>query len=275
MTLRELKNEVHSLSFISPGEQGGLFFSSVKRALSIIFCQLKITNCQEFSVEPLPIVSHYENLIHNGKEIKTLPLAGRAYSLRLSGKGRVVIVDGMITQSKNFDSEDITIRGFIENGGQIRFEGDFSYRIVDFATFSDVRSDKIEDIFSAENDCVVDMNYKKDFFSFVSANDENNLPIKGCYTCGTKLHLPKGFKGKVLVTYRRCPKELFEDDESIIDIPEQYKSLLALLVAAFTLTDDNPELSEKYMSIYDKAVGDMKEAKGTLDSVWVRTNGWA
>ena len=275
MTLRELKNEVNSLSFISPEEQGGLFFSSVKRALSLLFCQLKLTKCLEYSIEPLPIVSCYTNLIHNGKETKTLPLSGRAYSIRLSGKGRVSIVDGEITKTKEFNSEDIILKGFIEKGGKVSFEGDFSYKIISFITFSDVRSDRIEDIYAGDEDYTIDMKDKKDFFSFVSATDEKGLPIRNSSTVGTKLILPKGYRGKVLITYRVRPTDPDGCDETVIDIPKRFEPLLAPLVAAFTLADDNPELSERYMMIYDNLLGCMNDTKEDLTPIWVRTNGWA
>ena len=275
MTLRELKNEVNSLSFISPEEQGGLFFSSVKRALSMLFCQLKITKCLEYSIEPLPVVSSYTNLVHNGKETKTLPLSGRAYSIRLSGKGRIVIIDGGIIQTKEFNSDDILFRGFIEKGGTVRFEGDFSYKIVSFITFNDVKSERTEDIYSENEDYIIDMQEKNDFFSFLSVTDEKGLPIKNYSTSGTRLFLPKGYRGKVLITYRVRPIDLADCDESIIDIPKRFEPLLAPLVAAFTLADDNPELSEKYMMIYDNLLGCMNDTKEDLAPIWVRTNGWA
>lgn len=275
MTLRELKNEVNSLSFIAPEEQGGLFISSVKRGLSTIFCQLKLTKRLEYSIEPLPIVSCYTNLIHNGKETKTLPLSGRAYSIRLSGKGRVLIVDGEITKTKEFNSEDIILKGFIEQGGKVSFEGDFSYKIVSFITFSDVRSYRTEDIYAGDEDYAIDMKDKKDFFSFVSATDENGLTVRNSSTLGTKLILPKGYRGKVLITYRARPIEPEDCDESVIDIPKRFEPLLAPLVAAYTLADDNPELSERYMMIYDNLLGCMNDAKEDLTPIWVRTNGWA
>ena len=275
MKLRELKKEVYSLSFIPEEEEGVRFISAVRRALSIIFCELKVTGRRTVLIGK-DIFHSITGLHHIGGKTVTLPLAGRAYALRLSGKGSFTVHDGAVEITKSFDSDDITFKGFLEQGGTVEFGGPYSYTIHSLVIYSEIPSDRIDDIPEPEDSPVIDMSDYPDFFSFSTPpTDASGNDIRGAFTDGTKLVLPKGFSGKVNIFYRKRPIHLSDNDEQLVDIPDAYLPLLAPLSAALMLLDDDKDLSECYMELYSRMAEDIKKNATSANTKYVRTNGWA
>ena len=275
MKLKDLKKEVCSLCFITPEEASVGFVNAVRRALSIIFCELKVTGKKTLSVVNKSICKSQTNIPHVGKKNLTLPLAGRAYSVKLSGKGCFTVRDGPIVKTQNFDTDEACFKGFIQFGGEIEFSGDYAYTVLSFVTFSDIVSDRIEDIPDDGERCI-DMSKYPDFFAFVSPpTDSAKNDIRGVMTDGAKIILPPGYSGRVHVHYRKRPLPLVDDDEQIINIPDAYLPLLAPLTAALLLVDDDKELSDCYMELYGRMAEGMKASASPKEEICVRTNGWA
>ena len=273
MKLKDLKNEVCSLCFMRPEEVGVGFINAVRRALSIIFCELKITGKKSMTISKNRICKSEENISHIGKSDLTLPLVGRAYSVKLSGKGSFTVYDGPILKTESFDADEICFKGFIKYGGEIKFKGDYSYTVLSLTTFSDISSDRLEDI-PDDSAYIVDMNRYPDFFSFSAPpTDIMKNEIKGIVTDGTKIIFPVDFSGKATVYYRKRPLPLIDDDEEYINLPDGYLTLLAPLTSAMILVDDDKNLSDCYMELYSRMAKSMKPTLS--EATQVRTNGWA
>ncbi len=273
MKLKDLKKEVCSLCFITPEEVGVDFINAVRRALSIIFCELKITGKKTLTIANQIVCKSEEGISHTGKKDLTLPLAGRAYSVKLSGKGSFTVHDGPIVRTEEFDADEICFKGFLKYGGEIEFNGDYAYTIMSLITFSDIASDRLEDI-PDDDIFTIDMSKYPDFFSFCAPpSDVMKNDIRGAITDGSKIILPKGYSGKVNIHYRKRPLPLIDDDEEYINLPEGYLPLLGPLTAAMLLVDDDKNLSDCYMELYSRMAEGMKTT--VAESSQVRTNGWA
>lgn len=275
MKLREIKKEVYSLAFI-PAEQDDIrFINAVRRALSIIFCELRVTGKKTLLIAKDNIRST-TGLRHIGGETVALPLAGRAYAIRLSGKGCFTIYDGPMVLSKEFDDNDVSFKGFLRYGGKIEFSGEYGYTVLNLITYPDILSDRIEDIPEPCDSPEINMSNYPDFFSFCAPpTDSRGNEIRGAVTDGAKLILPVGYSGKVNIFYRKRALPLPDDGDHIVDIPDVYLPLLAPLSASLMLIDDDRDLADCYMELYSRMAEDMKKAQNTENVKYVRTNGWA
>ena len=239
----------------------------------MIFSRLGIGAEKRIFKKALPVLSRYKGLTHQGYETKTLPLAGRAYSMKLSGRGTVIIRDGALVTRKDFNSEEVIFRGFISYGGEVSLVGDYRFTLIDFTCSADVFSDDLMDIPDG-NGWAVDMTSLSDFSSLVSVTDQNGEAIDGWCTVGSRLILPEGCAECIRVIYRKRPLQISADEDGI-DLPSRYVPLLAPLCSALMLSDDNPELSEKYMKLYESMVKEAVALQKNIDPLRVKTNGWA
>lgn len=276
MTVRELKNEVYSLARLPIGEADGLFMSSLRRALLRIYAELKISDTKRLYITPCHQLSKIPQLIHYKGETKTLPLTGRAYSLKVSGKGYFTVRDGLDVLRYDFDSEEIRFCGFIKNGGEISFCGDYAYTVYDFVTYSSSFSDREEDIPDGSPYRTIDINLGGDFLMPLSyPTDRRGVAIKGMSIWGTKLTFAADFSGEVYLKYVKMPKKCTDSDEDIIDLPPNCSALLAPLVASLILIDDDYELSEKYERIYQTSKNELGGLYTSHSAEYVMTEGWA
>lgn len=258
---------------MTPEEVGVGFINAVRRALSIIFCELKITGKKTLAIAAKSICKSEECISHIGKKDLTLPLEGRAYSVKLSGKGSFTVRDGPTVKTESFDADEVVFKGFIKYGGEVEFSGDYAYTVLSFTTFSDITSDRLEDIPDDAVHCI-DMSKCPDFFSFSAPpTDMMKNEIKGAVTDGTKIILPDDYSGKVNVYYRKRPLSIIDDDEQYIYLPEGYLPLLAPLTSSMLLVDDDKKLSDCYMELYGRMAEGMKS--NNAESKRVKTNGWA
>ena len=275
MTLRELKNEVYSLSFIPTEETGTRFIYAVKRALAMIYSELRLTAQKKILIHHIRPTARFSSIVHKANESTTLPLAGRAYYLELSGKGYFIVRDGAISTRYDFDSDRAVFRGFIEKGGEIEFLGEFSYTVVKLVTFSELVSDRREDI--PDGDAPrINLAEFDDFCALAELpKDSRGNEIKLSAIDGSLITLDEDFVGEVNISYIRRPRGVFEDDNSPIDLPGQYIPLLAPLVAFFILLDDDTSLAEGYKKIYEQMLVSFKQGLSKKKSEYVKTNGWA
>ncbi len=273
MKLKDLKKEVCALSFITPENANVGFITSVRRALSIIFSDLRISGKKTLTVPKKSICKSEKNILHKGNESLTLPLAGRAYSIKLSGKGWFIIHDGAISRRESFDDDDVSFRGFLTSGGTVEFCGEYAYTVVSLLCFSDISSDRLTDI-PLDDENFIDMSGHPDFFAFSGPpSDGSGKGIRGAVLDGAKILLPNDFCGRVTVHYRKRPKNILDDGDETVDLPHGYLPLLAPLCASFLLADDDRELSECYMALYKSMADGMKTSSANAE--YVKTNGWA
>ena len=279
MTYSELRCEVTALGFDDIIEREELLVSSINRALRTIFSERAVTRTVKLFSPGQRIVSRVREIRHTGGIDMTLPLAGRAYSMRVSGVGRVTVRDGNEERSFDFSSNSELIRGYLHTGGEVTFCGDYSYSVYDLITYSEAYSDNTEDIpdGSATRTFDIRMSYG-DFLSFASLpRDNRGKCIQNCTLCDGKLEIDSEYCGEITLTYRRLPRTVTGAvADEVIDVPEEYAHLLALLVASYVWLDDDEDKAKYYKELYSEMLRSLGNSTYSSIAVgYTDTNGWA
>lgn len=275
MTLQDLQNDVYALGFERVTDPDDLFISAANRALRMIYTECKIKRSVTLRTDSVAVSSHIPRLRYNASAV-TLPLVGRAYSMRVSGKGRFVIRDAESVRAESFDADDRLYRGFIASDCTLTLEGDYSYTVYDLTTYSEITSDRIESIPDGSGCVKYDFSEYPDFMAFSQIpKDERGKEVKDASIEGSILTLRHQCGRSVTVTYYRQPKMISADDlYGHIDIPRSAESALPLLCASFLWREDESELAEHYYALAKdmlKGVGEEfthKSAKYTVLDGW-------
>ena len=215
-----------------------------------------------------PVIVHYSG------EKKSLPLVGRAYSLSVSGKGHFIVRDGYDCIRYDFDTDSSLFRGFINTGGEISFEGDYAYTVVDLVCYTDIMSNREEDIPDGGEQRYISLADKGIIKVITPPVDRHGVSIDGARIVGDGLCLPSDFYGAVCFEAIRLSKECGSDEDKV-DIPDRYFSLLPPLVAALLFSDDDEELAAKCEKMYENLKKELNLIEQPHASISVQTNGWA
>ena len=225
----------------------------------------------------------------------------KAYYFECDGTGKAVIeakIDGeweligevdMMNSGRKYR----TYRGFIKRdgdwfGGEVRlsFTGLFAYSIRCVALY-DVLYGPTEDDIPAYGPFYAYHMHKEtdDFLSWCTPPilvEETDTMLNQEYRIendGTLL-LPYGADGLYRVHYNRLPKPLVdqgapEEDTSLIDLDEELCALMPLLIASFVWAEDEPELSEYYLTLYRERAADIDARNRNATPVLIKNvYGW-
>ena len=261
MTYNDLSKDILSLLGESEVTKPLLIFS-VNRALCDIYARRAIyrtVKLYQGGIQP----SYYRKEIYcKGGDDVTLPLTGKAYSMRLSGEGFYRINDGAKSTITEFRTgrESRLVRGVIENGGDIKFYGYASFMVFDFSLYEEIPSTKLDELPDGREMTSLDIRtLHDDFYAFAfPAKDGYGNPIKGSVLRDGRLEVPKDFRGEIELTYRTLPKKILEmedaekEGEQQIPIPPEYEHPLALLVAFYCTLVKNPAAAELMRLEYER-----------------------
>lgn len=275
MTLKDLQNDVYALGFERVTDPDDLFISAANRALRMIYTECDIKSTVRLHTERAEVSSHIPKIRYRGCAM-TLPLAGRAYSLRVSGKGRFVIRSATMVQIESFDTDDTLYRGFIDSTCTLTLDGEYSYTVYDLTTYAQIFSDRIEDIPSDSKSNRYDFSKYPDFLAFCdTVTDECGEQIRNISFEGSVLtvHNPDG--RDVSVTYKKQPKRISGDEYEKIDVPPAAESALSLLCASFLWRDDEPEIAQHYFALGRELMSGVGEAPKSRSVKYKTTDGWA
>lgn len=279
MILRELKNDVISLGFDDMLEREDLFITSANRALRTIYSERVISKTVKLFAHGQTASTRIKELRHIGGEDVTLPLVGRAYSMRVCGEGKITVYDGKNKKIIEFNSENEVINGLLTSGGSILFSGDYSYTVYNLVTFDEVFSSNTADIPDGSPRRVYDIRAMfGDFLSFMSLpRDGRGQLIDDCSLCDGKLELDSSYRGEIILTYRRLPMTIVADlPDVVIDIPEEFAPLLSLLTASYVWLDDDEEKAKYYRELYSDMLKNIKASSyESVDTGYRNTNRWA
>lgn len=280
MTIQELEHEIKVLGFDGTIDLSTVLVPSANRAINYLYSRKCITKTVRLFARGSAI-SFYKKEIHceNGKPV-SFPLNGKAYSMRVCGSGSYTIKDSSSTTIQSFDTgmEGKLIRGFIQNGGEIKFHGSFSFTVYHFTIYSETFSPYIDDVPEGGADFVFDLReIYGDFMSFVSpAVDSSGLAIPGCSLKDGKLYVDANYNGEIILTYRRRPAPIASIMVDEIDIPDEYCHLFPLIVASYVLLDSDEEKALYYKARYDEMVDCMeKNCYHQIDHNYKNIDGWA
>ena len=274
MTLKDLQDDVYSLGYETVKHPDDFFINAANRALRIIFCNNKYMKTVRVHAR-YPERSLYAPITHYKAAPVTLPVKGRGYSLRVCGKGRFTVSDSLGERRYDFDSEDSLYRGFIANGGTIRLEGDVPYDIIDLSVYSELLSDRVEDIPDGGGSVSFDFSERADFLSFADEpRDAAGEVIESAQICGSVLTVDARSVSDVYIKYCIAPRRIHGDMNADIDVPPSAESQLSLLCASFLWRDSDAALADHYLELY-RSLSSEKEKTSTRYAQYLISDGWA
>ena len=279
MTLTELKHEVTLLGFDAEADVEAHIIAAANRALRHLYSQRSFTKTVRLFARGA-FVSYYRKEIHCGtQQVIICPAIGQAFSMRLCGSGTYTITDGTVVRSQQFESgaESVLVRGFLTKGGTIKFWGGYSFTVYDYTIYEDIFSPHIKDIPMGGTTVTFDLREMYgDFMAFISpAKDPSGNPIPGCVLTDGRIEITAGYRGEIVLTYRRLPETVTAETENI-DLPEEYTHLFPLLVASYVWLDTDENKALYYKLRYDEMIGLIKtENYQYIDNSYKNENGWA
>ena len=259
MTLRELKNELLSLTSLPSSEIEKKVCHAASRALFRIHTELKAVTEKSIYVTRPHIASHTPQLLCCGGERLELKLSGKAFSMRLCGKGSYTIYDGGESYTESFSLCGEAMSGFLKSEeARIVFTGDGAVTVMDLVCYSAINTDDPKRIPAYNELYQVAVDTEDRFIALAEPIcDGSGRKINGVECISGVIHYPKGVEGEIKVRYRRLPGRIsgaYPDDA--IDLPTSYTPLLPILTAAELLLEDEPE---RAMVLYNTYT-DLKDA---------------
>ena len=274
MTLKDLQDDVYSLGYESVKHPDDFFINAANRSLRIIFCKNEYKKTVRVHTR-YPETSLYAPITHYRTAPVTLPVKGRAYSLRACGKGIITVSDSIGERKHEFDGEDTLIRGFISGDARIRLEGSLPYDVIDLCVYSELLSDRLEDIPDGSGTVKFDFSERADFLSFSGEpRDASGATVSDALINGSVLTVNARSTTDLYVSYLIAPRRISDDINAEIDIPPSAESQLSLLCASFLWRDSDASLADHYLELY-RELSSPKSESATKSAEYLIIDGWA
>ena len=305
MTVSDLYKQVAGLGFESSLEDENIFVNAANRALLQVARLRPATRlCRVNHKPPTNLIAakssfrpteRSEALIYEANGAKAYYFEadgnGTAYAEFLSGDTWQPAAEpiALSTEAMRFRA----YRGFFKYGNnfvegrvRIRFEGEYTYSVRGVAFYERVYSPNVEDIFAYEPSTKYDISSLASDFLALSAppivEDEGRRILSEGYDFedGRVLLLPHEKPGVYTVRYLHRPEEISLETELAnesgqrIDLDDDLCAILPNLVAAYVLAEDEPQLAEYYLTLYNQQAAEIRAAARSYSSVPINFNGW-
>jgi hypothetical protein len=304
MRVSELYEQVAGLGFETSLDDGNdRFYQAAGRALLQINALRPRKGVLEISHRtPRNTVQNpsFSPILHEADDIVFEGVGIKAYYFECDGFG-MMYVEGMVdgewaiigevelTKSSGFRA----YRGFVRRDGKpfdgtvrLRFTGEYVYALRCLAMYSLLYGRDETDIPSFQPFYQYDMKeLTSDFLSFATPpikveECEHMLNQEYRVEENNVLLLPFGEDGLYRVHYKRQPKPLVNlgapaEDSAEIDLDEELCAILPLLTAAYVWAEDEPELSEYYLTLYRERAADLESRDRNAAPVVIKNvYGW-
>lgn len=296
MTVSELYSQVASLGFESSLESNDIFYNAAARAL------LEVNRVRPRTASVL--IDHVapENLTEDAfspryvkGELEFVGISPRCAYFEANGDGRVffeTVDDGRVfyeRELKRGDSGFTEYRVILEKTDgpvRMRFVGDYVYSVRNVAMYADLWGPGEDDVPRRAVYTSYDMKSIAENFLELNtppiAETEEYVNPAGDYRVeeGSRLLLPYNKPGVYKVIYKKLPRaigaeEAPVDSGELIDLDEDVAALLPPLIAAYVYAEDEPSLSEYYLSLYRQSAAEIRALARSSSVVRVKnTNGW-
>lgn len=278
MTLTELCNELKKITYGESSDELSEVAAVVNMSLARLYSDTKPTAVYSFyKSEILPIMRPLSFHKKGGCDL-TLPLAGRAYGMHLSGKGSFRIITGSDSEEFTFDTVGDFFSGIIDGAGEICFTGNLSYDVYSLSFYDEIGSEDLSDIptgYPKRYDLLELIPY---FDSPVAMpRDDNGVEIDGAEYIGSVMFIPPDYKGRVSVEYRLLPQKVSEHlaDEEIRVDPAHVQRLLHLC-AYYSLLESEERIAAEHLEGYRALlVSDVPRKNASASDKYVIEDGWA
>lgn len=299
MTVAELYSQVAALGFETSLESSEVFYNAAQRAvLEVNRIRPRVSLVEIDHVSPDNLIDDVFQPKHVKGELSFIGTSPRCAYFEYNGCGRVFFEtlgdDGEFDPfyEREFSHEG---NGFSEmrvlldkKDGPVRMRivGDYVFSVRNVAMYEDLWGPTETDVPKRGAYICYDMkDIVGDFLEFnnpaIAVGEEYISPAEDYrIESESRILLPCGKPGVYRVSYKRLPKAIgmdnsFEDSEEQIDLEEDLAALLPNLIAVYVYANDEPELSEYYLSLYRQAAAEIRAAVRSATPVQVRSaNGW-
>ena len=269
MTGIELRDTLSALGCPDAIFETDLFTSVVNFALRRIYNDLEFFSIGSFYAHGITPVSR-RNIHHAPGEELTVPVVGKAISMRVSGPfAKIYIATGPSNFSYSIDGYSYVIKELTpSNMAVISLCGDTDYTVYDLCVFDRVFSPRRDEI--PDGTDLTSYNILKNHQNFISfaglPTDAAGNIIEGAMVEGETVSVPADFCGEVYFKYRRRPiafKTL--DEDSQIDLPSNCAELLTLASLAYLYLN----IDEDRAQVYDESYRQMMSSLPRCESfIW-------
>lgn len=297
MTVKELYEQTAQLGFENSLESTERFFHAANRAILQVNSLRPAVRSYAVNHKPLEneVTEDTFSPVDKRNDTTFEAYDVKAYYFECDGNGTAILEALVNDRWKEVsrielksDRQFKPYRGLIDKSEcyvRLRFTGNYFYCVKNVAMYKYLYSDKTEDIPAMQPYVKYDMStLVPDFLALAEApilEGERNLRLNQEYEMeGDKIILiPSSISGIVKLIYRRRPNKLvYVDDplkdETRIDLDEELCSLLPLLVAAFVLAEDEPNLANTYMNTYKEWALRLESLNEDHSTVRITSNGW-
>ena len=302
MTVSELYNQVAGLGFESSLEDEGIFLNAANRALlQVARIRPATRTCRVNHKPPRNLLGDLSFSPTERSEALTYEAEGaKAYYFEADGNGVAYLeyfVGGQWTPFKDIplSSDGLAFkpyRGHFKNGNEfvqgrvrIRFEGEYTYSVRCVAMYATVYTPNPDDVFAYEPYTKYDIEKMAgDFLSLCSppiVEEEGRKTLSDGYDIedGRVLLLPRGRAGVYTVRYNHRPEQISDEDSATvsdqkIDLDSDLCAILPNLVAAYILAEDEPQLAEYYLTLYNQQAAEIRAQVRSYAATPIELNGW-
>ncbi len=262
MTLKQVESEVLGLMFEEEFDNASAFYDSLNRAMAQIATERDLVSEHKIYKPNLIPKELTEHIHHRSDESIKLDFKCKALSFTLNGKGKVLFTDGKTVFQEDFSGGTNIVKKIASSGSlSVEFKGEYDYDIINLATYSFLLSESTQDVESYSQYKEYDIK-KSDplFISFISMpRNEINEIIEEVQISGSIIKIPISYEGFINIRYKKRPEFITPSDyDKNLDVSRECEHLLALLTAAYLLSDDNRELSAYYMTLYRDGISAVK-----------------
>ncbi len=279
MTVKELSEAVKNLVGEYDYFDNDAFFASANIALGNIFSETDCTGRASVYLSSPKVLQHIPRLRHSSGSAEEVKLLGAAYSMRLFGRGNVIINDGQNSVNHEFNAWGSVLKGRVLSEGYVRFCGEFAYTVKDITLFSEIEGSSDDDIpVLGDKRSVRIESFVPDYSRALCApTDENGAPLCSVSIENGYICCPKNFTGEVRFSYKKRPPKLCSELEGMeIPIPAEAESALALLTSAYLLGEAESDAAEFFLKAYKRCISRISSNNMPSESGrYFDTTGWA
>lgn len=257
MTYSELIDEVTLLTG-APIQKYDLMLSSTNRALKDLYTRVSVEKTVRLAAHGLKPTAHYKKISCIAGVQTVIKMKGAAFSMRVHGSGQYRLENNDASEVVRINSPNETklIRGFIDKEATLTLWSGLSFSVYNLSVYDRAFSSEVKDIPEYGQTMVYDLrSMYGDFMSFVSPpKDVDGNLLDVCELRDGKAIINTDYSGEIVLTYRRMPEELIDDDSQILDIPNEYLHLFPLLVTYYMLCTTDIVTASKCKDIFDECI---------------------
>lgn len=299
MTVAELYSQVASLGFAESLESDKIFYDTAARALfDVNRVRPRTASVLINHISPENLIDDVFKPEYVKGELSFTATSPRCAYFEYNGRGRVFFEtmgedgDFEIFYERELpgESDDFAeFKAILEKKDgpvRMRIVGDYVFSVRNAAMYAELWGPAEKDVPKRANYTSYDIkSIVNDFVELNAppiAETEEYANPAGDYRVeeGSKLLLPHDKPGVYKVIYKRTPRAINTEDSPMssaekIDLDEDVAALMAPLIAAYVFAEDEPSLSEYYLSLYRQGAAEIRASARSSSVVKVKsTNGW-